>query len=124
MAKHHEYAVDGVARYVAASLSKAARESAWPDDAPGNAVGLLVRDLGEFAEAMVACAVAGYWSPAKAFERLYLERIEVLMGAVADPNVGRRYLDSVLAEPKGFEACIDCSTSAHRPLLAAGPPGY
>lgn len=88
-----------VAGYIAAALTKISRESEWPDNISGNAARLLTQDLGEFAEAMVAAGRANYWSPAKAMERMFIERVEVLMGASADPAVAKRYLDSVVAEP-------------------------
>lgn len=88
-----------VAGYIAAALTKTSREAEWPDTISGNAARLLTQDLGEFAEAMVAAGRANYWSPAKALERLFIERVEVLMGASADAAVAKRYLDSVVAEP-------------------------
>lgn len=89
-----------VAGYVAATLTRISRESDWPDGISGNAARLLTQDLGEFAEAMVACGKANYWSPAKALERMFIERVEVLMGASADQGVATRYLDSVVTAPR------------------------
>ncbi len=91
---------EDTAGYMAASITKAAHECAWPDDIAGNAARLLIQDLGEFAETMMACGKAGYWSPARALERMFLERVEVLMGAMMDSRVAKRYLDTVVAEPK------------------------
>lgn len=88
-----------VAGYIAAALSRISRECNWPDGISGNAARLLTQDLGEFAEAMVACGKANYWSPAKALERMFIERVEVLMGASADQSVAKRYLDSVATAP-------------------------
>ncbi|MCL4231012.1 MAG: hypothetical protein KJ053_05485 [Dehalococcoidia bacterium] len=88
-----------MAAYIAATLSRIGREADWPDGISGNAARLLTQDLGEFAEAMVACGRANYWSPAKALERMFAERVEVLMGASADQSVAKRYLDSVVTAP-------------------------
>jgi hypothetical protein len=85
-----------VAGYMAASLTKTARECQWPDNAFGNAARLLIQDLGEFGQAIVACGRANFWSPAKALERMFLERVEVLMGAGSEERVATRYLDSVV----------------------------
>jgi hypothetical protein len=97
--KSSDWDLSGVAGYIAAALTKVSRDATWPDDIPGNAARLLAQDLGEFAEAIVACGRAGYWSPAKALERLFVERIEVLMGVTVDSAVAKRYLDSVVASP-------------------------
>ncbi len=96
--KSPEWNPDKVAAYMAASLSKTARDCTWPDDVRGTAACLLIQDLGEFAETMVGCGRAGYWSPSKALQRLFMERVEILMGASVDARVAKRYLDTV-AEP-------------------------
>jgi hypothetical protein len=88
-----------VAGYIAVTLSRISRETDWPDGISGNAARLLTQDLGEFAEAMVACGKANYWSPAKALERMFMERVELLMGASTDHGVAKRYLDSVVTAP-------------------------
>ena len=102
-----------VAGYIAAALTKVSRESAWPDDVSGNAARLLTQDLGEFGEAMVAAGRAHYWSPAKALERMFIERVEVLMGASVDTAVANRYSDYVVAEPK--------AARSNRPAKRARP---
>lgn len=94
-----EWDLSELAGYVAAALTKASRDTDWPDDLNGNAARFLVQDLGEFAEAMVAAGRANYWSPAKALERLFIERVEVLMGVCVDTGVAKRYLDSVAKSP-------------------------
>ncbi|HWO94516.1 MAG TPA: hypothetical protein VNL92_07105 [Dehalococcoidia bacterium] len=88
-----------VAQYIAAAFTKLSHEGHWPDNVDGNAARLLIQDLGEFAEVMVAAGRAHYWSPANALGRLFIERVEVLMGACVDNAVSKRYLDSVVAEP-------------------------
>ena len=88
------------AGYIAVSITKCANDCEWPDDLRGNAARFLVQDLGEFGQAMVACGRATFWSPAKAMQRLFIERIEVLMGATVDSSVAKRFLDSVVVPPE------------------------
>ncbi len=90
--------VPNLAAYIAGSLTKTARECGWQDDLTGNAGRFLCQDLGEFAETMVACGRAGYWSPAKALERLFMERVEVLLGTTSSDKVAKRYLDTLMTE--------------------------
>jgi hypothetical protein len=101
----------GVAGYMAVSLTKTARECAWPDDLRGNAARLLIQDLGEFGQAMVACGRANFWSPAKALERMFIERVEVLMGASVKVSVARRYLDTI-AKPAGVDEPVKPASKA------------
>ena len=101
----------GVAGYMAVSLTKTARECGWPDDLRGNAAKLLIQDLGEFGQAMVACGRANFWSPAKALERMFIERVEVLMGASVDASIAKRYLDTIV-KTAGTEAPLKPATRA------------
>jgi hypothetical protein len=83
------------AGFIAAALTKTANKCDWPDGLRGPAAQLVIQDLGEFAQTMVACGRANFWSPAKALERLFIERTEVLLGVVADERVAKRYLETV-----------------------------
>ncbi len=83
-----------VAGYMANALRKAHAECAWPETARGTASNLLIQDLSEFAAVMVAAANANYWSPVWALERLWIERIEVLAGALVDDAFAKRYIES------------------------------
>jgi hypothetical protein len=85
-----------VAGYAAAAMSKAGRETNWPDTAQGNALKLVIGDIGEHSETLVAAARAGYWSVVGSLERLIFERIEVLMGSAASERYAKAYLDSIV----------------------------
>ena len=61
-----QWDLEDVAGYLASALTQASREGEWPDSVAGNAPRLLIQDLGEFAEAMVASARASYCSVTKA----------------------------------------------------------
>lgn len=85
----------GVLQYIANALHKTS-EAEWSDDAQGNAVRLLLQDIAEHLDVIVAAARVGYWSAASGIERLLFDRIEMLMGAAASERYAKAYLDSVL----------------------------
>lgn len=95
----NQFSTDKVALYMVNALMEAAEKTPWPVGARGVACQLLLQDLAEFGATMVAAARAQYWSPAWALERLWIERLEVLMGVIEDGAFAKRYCDSVLKAP-------------------------
>lgn len=84
---------------MAGALTEAHR-APWSDDDHQTAAALLVKDLGEFAQAIVACAISNFWSPALAMQRLVIERTEVLLGTTFDRDIAKRYLTADAIDPE------------------------